>query len=110
MSSPDIIMENFTALAGGSVYFLLELEIGVVRDPRGDIFQVLIATPDGLRQNATREVITDRSTIIFAEFSLSILRKEIDTILKRCSGKSWEESVIKLQRYFRWEYEDYTSE
>ena len=110
MVSPDVEIDDSEVEAEDSVCFLLELEIGEVGDPRRDVFQVMVATPEGLRRYATAEIITNRSTIVFANFSWSGLRHEIRRTVNACSAASWPESMMKLQRFFRWEYEDYVQE
>ena len=89
------------------VYFPLELEIGEKGNEGRDIFQVLVATPEGLRQHAREAVISRRATLVLAEYSWPLLDRTVREILSVCSAETWNESVLRLQRYFSWEYEDY---
>ena len=106
-SSPDVELESWVPDAPNEVYFLLELEIGVVGEERRDIFQVVVATPEGLRARARANVIAERGTLVVSEYSWRDLRRSIQSIVERCESPTWSESALKLQRYFEWEYEDY---
>jgi hypothetical protein len=88
---------------------LLEVEIGEQGDDRADLFQVVVGTPEGLRnlQPSSCKVLTDRATLILSEFTWPDLHKALREIVIRCTSNNWNESVLRLQRYFRWEYEDY---
>ena len=92
------------------VYFLLELEIGDPGTDGKDLFYVTVATPEGLRAHAKGPMIAERAVLVVSEFSLSALREHVATILQRCEAPTWPECSTKLQRYFRWEYEDYSQE
>ena len=104
---PDVVVREWTPRAGAPVFFLLELEIGLVGDARADLFQVIVATPEGLRDHATRGVIVDRAALVFSDFSWPLLDFTVGQIMQKCRGEDWRECLVKLQRYFRWEYEDY---
>ncbi len=106
MTSPDVEVNVWEEGSDGT-FFLLEIEIGEEGKDRADIFAIMIATPQGIKKNAKNKIISDRAMLIFAEFSWQILHSKIITIVQECSANSWNESVLKLQRYFRWEYEDY---
>ncbi len=91
------------------VCFLLEMNIGEVGADSSDVFQVLIATPEGLRVVDPNDdfVLSDRACLIVREYSWKNILKKINQIVKVCSANDWVESTIRLQRYFQWEYEDY---
>jgi hypothetical protein len=108
LSSPDVEVDRWEPKAKDDVYFVLELEIGIVGDRRADLFHVIVATPEGLRRFATTEVISERSTLVLADFSWPLTHKTIKNIVQRCESPGWAESLVKLQRYFHWEYEDYS--
>ena len=105
--SPDVEIHSWEPESLEEVRFLLEMEVGEVGKEGKDLFQVLIATPEGLRSAAVDPVIAERATILVSEYSWVQVRRTIEQILKRCEGPTWVESVLRLQRYFRWEYEDY---
>ena len=107
-SSPDIEFKTWRPDARSDVFFLLEMEIGVVGEAEMDIFQVVVSTPEGLRARASNPVVRERATLILSEYSWELLRRTCVDIVKRCAAPSWDESVLRLQRYFMWEYEDYS--
>lgn len=108
--SPDIEIHSWEPDSAEQVRFLLELEVGEAGDDRKDLFQVVVATPEGLRASATGPIIADRATIVVSEYSWGQVRRTVEQIVERCQAPTWEESVLKLQRYFRWEYEEYVAE
>ena len=91
------------------VYLGLEIEIGTKDSGAADIFQVVIATPEGLR----RILDTYRDFHEFGRFRIIVKQynwqKTEEIIRERVASsqrESWEESVALLCRYFGWEYED----
>jgi hypothetical protein len=90
------------------VFFVLHLDIGEVGDERSDSFQVVIATPEGIQAKILQVGgIIDRNLIVLKEYSWDMLIQHLDLILAHCKADSWTDTVIKLQKYLRWEYEDY---
>ena len=91
------------------VYVQLELEIGNAGEAGADLFQVMIATPEGLRAFADRRgtVIDDRAIIILSDFSWPVVERHLTEIVNSCNAMTWEEATERLQRYFLWEYEDH---
>jgi len=112
LSSPDVEIDVWAPESSEKVCFLLEAEIGERGSGRSDLFQVVVATPEGLRQLPVNEasILTDRATLVFADFSWSALHKTLGRIVRRCTAEDWNGSVLRLQRYFRWEYEDYVAD
>lgn len=110
--SPDVEIDLWQPDTQADVCFLLEVEIGEAGKERADVFQLMVATPEGLRQKSDiigREfsVLSDRALVTFSEFSWRHLHQQLTVIIEKCTASSWEESVLRLQRYFSWEYEDY---
>lgn len=105
--SPDVALFAWEPTSLEEVFFLLEFEIGLDGDERRDLFEVVVATPEGLRAIAGKNVIADRATLVISEYSWARVRQAVEEIIKRCQAPSWREAVMKLQRYFRWEYEDW---
>ena len=108
--SPDVDVYSWEPDSVEQVFFLVELEIGEAGDKRSDLFQVIVATPEGLRAAARELVVADRATIVVSEYSWAQVRRIIERIVERCQAPTWEESVLRLQRYFMWEYEDHVME
>lgn len=109
-SSPDVEIDEWEPSAREEVCFLLEMEIAERGDVRCDLFQVLVATPEGLRALATPRgsIISDRATLVLDDFSWRTLHLILGEIVSRCAAEDWIETVLRLQRYFQWEFEDYT--
>jgi hypothetical protein len=108
LSSPDVSIDSWQP-ESTAVCFLLELEIAEEGDERADLFQVVVATPEGLRRLPAdaNAVLSDRGALILAEFSWPRLHATLHRILRECGAEDWSAAVLRLQRYFLWEYEDY---
>ncbi len=113
LSSPDVDVDVWEPTSNEEVYFLVEVEIGERNDERCDLFQLVVATPEGLRKQAEYvdgDVVADRATLVLSNFSWRGLWMALKRILEASQGNDWSESLLKLQRYMRWEYEDYVQE
>jgi len=92
------------------VYFQLEIEIGEEGKAGGHLFQLVAATPEGLLAIGRRypaRGFPDRALLVFSEYRWEALVERVERIVTRCTRSTWDESVLCLQRYFEWEYEDY---
>jgi hypothetical protein len=107
ITSPNVEFDVWSPNSLEDAYFPVEVEIGEVGVEGADLFGLMVATPEGLRRYAKKEVISERGLLVLSEFSWEIVHKALDRILRECAGDTWNESVLRLQRYFRWEYEDY---
>jgi hypothetical protein len=109
LSSPDVEVDDWRPTSTEEVCFLLELEVGERGVDKRDLFQVMVATPEGLRKLTPSDgsVISDRALLVLSEFSWPLLHATLRRILDRCASRDWSETVLRLQRYFEWEYEDY---
>jgi hypothetical protein len=105
--SSDVDVDEWTPGSLEDVYFPLELEIGLAGAESASLFQLLVATPEGLRRYARTEIISERGLLVLSEFSWQIVHETLDRIIVGCAGNSWQETTVRLQRYFTWEYEDY---
>lgn len=108
-SSPDVELGSHTEVMREAAYFLVELEIGEAGVDGADVFYVVVTTPEALRVKATEgdPVLRDRATLVVSDFDWPRIRATLERIVETCAAKDWRESVLRLQRYFKWEYEDY---
>jgi hypothetical protein len=94
------------------VCFQLSFDIGEKGDKASYTFQVVVATPEGLRRTASTiegYEIPDRALLVFSDYSWHALQCRIEFIATICGARAetWQEAVPRLTRYFIWEYEDY---
>jgi hypothetical protein len=108
ISSPDATPDEWIPTKNRA-FVLLQLDIGIVGEAACDTFDVIVATPEGL--TGTREdsvgALAQRVTIVIRHFTWEAVRGILNDIIRRCESDTWPESVLRLQRYLRWEYEDY---
>lgn len=93
------------------VFFGLSVYIGVQGKESSDIWEVNIATPKGLLRTSFREcqhVISTRSLIVLERYSWRVLKETIEEIVSECDHEDQRVWQWKLQRFFSWEYEDYS--
>lgn len=97
---------------GQPVFFQLTLEIGEVGQRGSYFFQLVVATPEGVRDFATRFPgceLPDRALLVFADYTWDRLADKLTSILAKCARPEWGDTLVCMQRYFEWEYEDYRS-
>lgn len=90
-------------------YITIDLSIGMNDGADGiNYFYVKVATPEALRRRANGFLISDHRVIVIEKFDYNLLKNSIEGILKKCNRDNWDDSCLALQRYFAWEYEDYS--
>lgn len=105
--SPDIDFGYFDPVSSVEIFFLVELEIGENGVGGADLFQVVVATPEALRERAKSFVLAERTTLIVAHYHWPSIENALRSIVKKCEAESWVASTFNLQRFFHWEYEDF---
>ena len=99
---------NWVPASNEDIFFQLSIEVSEVGCDGGNQFQLVVATPEGIRSFMEQhdQAFLDRSLIVLREYSFLNLKERLTQILNECSRDSWNESIACLQRYFQWEYED----
>ena len=107
--SPDI--DNvwiWTPEESKEVCFLLEINIGFEGSTGTDLYQVMVATPEGLKEKKKSDnIIPGRHYIIILEYDWETIESYITKLVESCSSETEEETNNKLCRFFHWEYEDH---
>ena len=111
-SSPDVEFYSWEPATNSDVFFLVEMEIGEVDVDGTDLFNIVVATPEALRSREKEEsnTIRDRATFIVSDYDWLDIQRALEAIVQKCESDSWVTSIQWLQRYFKWEYEDYQME
>jgi hypothetical protein len=109
MGAPGVSIESLRPASNEEVYLFLELAIGRADETGEEKFTLTIATPEALvaRANDGACILADRAILIVREFNWRAIRSHIEEILKKCEAPTLHDAIPLLQRYFRWEYEDY---
>lgn len=112
ISSPDVELYSWEPSTNAEVFLTVELEIGEAGVDGADLFQIAIATPEALRakSKAGANTIRERSTLVVSSYDWQDIQKCLETIIRKCESANWPTSVLCLQRFFKWEYEDYQLE
>jgi Immunity protein 8 len=80
--------------------FLLDLTIGPSDSTSADIFDVIITT-----EHKPSKISEGSKWIHIEKYDWDTLRATILGIIDSCEGRNWYECVMKLKKYFNWEYE-----
>jgi len=68
LTSPDVQPYSWSPGSSDDLHFLVEMEIGFHNGPGADMFQAIVATPEGLRKHGSGNPISDRALIVILEF------------------------------------------
>lgn len=100
---------NWEAEDTSCVCFQISIDVGPIDEEGSNIFQVLIATPSGLHITMEKYDVAryERNVMVYQNYSFDKLHEDLKNIVFKCQCDSYHESVLKLQRFFLWEYEDY---
>lgn len=111
ISSSEVDITNWYPTSNEDVFVGLDIEVSFSDGEEGsNFFYVTLATPESLRRYRSEPYLIKNRTLVISEYSYDLVRNLIFEILDFCSRNSWGESCNALQRYFQWEYEDYSTE
>ena len=107
-SSPDVSdLIKWDPESPNEILFCLEMEIGEKGKEGGHLFQVLVATPEAIRHFCKKyDRTVDRNLLIILDYSWTEIDMRIRRIVESCCRDNWNNSMLCLNRYFKWEYEE----
>jgi len=106
--SSDVPWSDF--LPDDPVYFgfYLTATIGVAGNDGGDLFQILICSPQWLSDaNRRGECLSSRHFEIDQPFNTKAIEAALAGFVQSCRGENWQEVVDKLSQKAEWEFEGY---
>jgi|SRR5215212_1574834 len=80
------------------------VSLGPVGHHGSDLFQIVVATPAGLRERKKKEKFVG---LIVDRFEPSLVEQAIQNFVADCEANTWEETVNNLRSRMHWEYENY---
>ena len=108
ISSPDEDLDTYAPSNSSDFGILLELVIGQEDSVGGDIFQLMVCSPDWIqRQYRNERMVWGRHLLIVFEFDLRSIKASIERQISDCAGSDWAEVATRLNRFAAWEFEDY---
>ena len=111
ITSSEVNINTWSPLSKEDVFLCLDLEISWSdNEGAANLFYVTLSTPEALRKHRSSVLLVRNRTLVVSEYDYDEIRTEILKILDECSKESWESSCFHLQRFFLWEYEDYSEE
>lgn len=88
--------------------FLARLIVGEEKTEGGDIFDVMICTPQWLMSNFQEsDIIIGRHYLIVFEYNYQRIYSRLKKLIENIHGDNWEEIALKIGRIGHWEFEDY---
>jgi hypothetical protein len=109
LHSPDVYdLRNFVPEIIDNFGFLLQAMIGPKGVDGEESFDIQVCTPKWLsdRQDPSDVVIGRHYLIVFG-YDYDRLVNVIANFCEECSGKTWQEIAMRLDRLGKWEFEDY---
>lgn len=108
--SPDIYDPWSWKPNDNSVFYLLEMNIGITGDSKSDIYSIIIATPEGIiNLNKDRIKLPKLYKILLLnQYDWDKVRRAIDERLTYIKPSDGQQAFDKLASSFYWEYEDMT--
>jgi hypothetical protein len=79
-------------------------------DGRGEeVFSFTVCTPAAIERQLARDdrPYWARSTLIVRRYSREAVDAALNQFVRSLSGADWDELALKLNRFLRWEFEDY---
>jgi hypothetical protein len=107
--SPDLPEEvwKWQPQSLDDVYYYLEMTIGREDSPGGDLFGLMVVSPQARRACPSSSRPNRRWLFVTTEYSWQVVVDHVNKVLDTCEGETWRDVSRKLSRYFYWEYEDY---
>lgn len=87
-------------------FFLhVEVDIGTKGGKAADIFSLNVVTPKALLNHSGYQ--WGRGWLLLEYFSWSQVESAVDELCAEVSGVSWEQIALELNKWLRWEYDNY---
>lgn len=107
--SPDIDSPWGWEPEDNSVFYLLEMNIGIKGEAASDVYSVIVATPEGisrLRERESCSIFSGIHKILLLDFySWEDVRKLIEGRLSGIKNVDALSSANELMSFLNWEYE-----
>lgn len=78
------------------------VEIGPIDEEGTNLFQVAVATPQGLQARTEK---TPFRGLVVQEFTAQCVTDAITDYVKALEAQSWQQLTVQLRTVFLWEYE-----
>ena len=110
VSSPDVgDLESYHPDDPENFRFLMQLFIGPDGADGFESFDIVVCTPDWIKQNLGKEeILLGRHHVIVQTYDYKRLMQRIEKYLLHCTGDTWREVAEKVGRLGKWEFEDYS--
>ncbi|MEN3931788.1 immunity 8 family protein [Microvirga sp. W0021] len=106
--SPDVDLKTYKPEKDDFFGFLIEIFIGPHDFDGSEMFQVVVCTPEWLKENMINgKVLIGYRFILIEFYDMNKIFSEIKSYVENCSGNNWQEIALKLCRFAHWEFEDY---
>jgi hypothetical protein len=106
--SPDVLdLEHYNPEPSSNFSFLLQAMIGPMGCEGEEAFDIVVATPEWLRQRCGEQIIIGEHHLIICDYNYATLFDFIARFAEKCVGEDWQTIAKQLSRLGRWEFDDY---
>lgn len=109
LHSPDIDdLVNYSPKDKQNFSFLLELMLGKVDEKGEESFDMIVCTPDWLKEHHNKnDILFGRHYLIVFEYNYQAIFDKLNQYVNSIEAKNWDEIGLKAGRIGHWEFEDY---
>lgn len=86
----------------------VEAMIGPAEEDGAEIFSFEVCTPMWFTENRLKSATFIRHIVFVQEYDEDEIKHLIYRLVAETPGSSWTEIAVKLSRFMRWEFEDYS--
>jgi hypothetical protein len=106
--SSDVNIESYWPEDEKNFGFWVSALIGPHNQPGTEIFQILICTPDWLKEHHTKDkFIWGRNMLIVFSYDIDEIKKFIQQYMENCTAEDWPSLARKISKIGAWEFEEY---
>lgn len=105
--SPDIYDPWGWSPSDNSVFYLLEMNIGIAGEKESDIYSVIIATPEGIMNLKKDRIRLPKlyKILLLNQYDWDTVRDTINEKLANIKPSDGQQAIDQLASIFYWEYE-----
>jgi hypothetical protein len=108
LHSPDVLdLKHYRPERGDNFGVLLQAMIGPVGLEGEEAFDILVATPEWLKQRCKGQIILGEHHLIVCEYNYGTLFDFIAEFARKCVGDDWKSIAKQLSHIGRWEFDEY---
>jgi len=112
LHSPDIEDLSSYSPPNGTVFgFLLQMMVNPIGESGEESFDFFICTPDWIKEKSKEEkIVPCNQMLVVEQYDYYAIVRFLTKLCESCTGDTWQECAMKLNRFGRWEFEGYVGQ